>query len=121
MENQQHMIEMKIDHELEQLIDLLTKKDEIIAFKTAEENITHNKWIQEKIEKIKEKQKDLVNFEYYEKPQAYRETLNEVEALNNEIDRNISVQKYRTSLAEANEIVQHLFKQIQSEIDSINN
>ena len=66
MENQQYTIETKIDQELEQLIDLLTEKDEIITFKTAEENITHNKWIQEKIAKIKEKQKDLVNFEYYE-------------------------------------------------------
>ena len=41
MENQQYTIETKIDQELEQLIDLLTEKDEIITFKTAEENITH--------------------------------------------------------------------------------
>jgi cell fate (sporulation/competence/biofilm development) regulator YmcA (YheA/YmcA/DUF963 family) len=121
MENQQHTIEEKIDQELEHLIDLLTQKDEIVAFKTAEENISDNKWIQEKIELIKEKQKNLVNFEYYEKPQAYKKTLNEVEVLNNEINMNISVQKYRTSLAEANEIVQHLFKRIQNEIDLINN
>ena len=121
MEVPKHTIAAEVDKELEELIQLLTQKDEIVVFKAAEENIAHNKWIQEKVELIKEKQKDLVNFEYYEKPQAYKKTLADVEELNQAIDTNISVQKYRTSLAEANEIVQFLFKRIQNEIDTINN
>lgn len=118
---QKHTIETEVDNEVDTLIHLLIHKNEIVAFKSAEENIAHNKWVQEQIELIKEKQKDLVNFEYYEKPQAYKKTLKDIEALNQAIDTNISVQKYRTSLAEANEIVQFLFKKIQNEIDSINN
>ncbi|MGP6140047.1 YlbF family regulator [Jeotgalibaca sp. A127] len=116
--NEYH-IESDINKELDKLIALLLQKEEIIAFQKAENKVEESKWVQDTIEQIKNKQRDLVNFEYYEKPEAYKKTLDELNALNKAIDENITVQQYRASLVEANEVVQFLFKQIQTEVDSI--
>ncbi|UJF14867.1 hypothetical protein LZ578_07540 [Jeotgalibaca sp. MA1X17-3] len=68
------------------------------------------------IEQIKEKQKELVHFEYFEKPMAYQKTLKQLTTLNELLDENISVQAYKESLWEANELVQMLFEQIQDAV-----
>lgn len=112
-------LEHEINQEVERLAKLLSEKEEILSFQKAEKSIEANTWIQETIGKIKQKQKEIVNFEYYEKPQAYKQSLDELNRLNNAIDDNISVQKYRTALAEANEIVQLVFRQIQDGVDKI--
>lgn len=110
-------IEKSVDRELDKLIGLLQDKEEIIRYQEMEKNVSENQWLNEIVEKIKEKQKNLVNFEYYEKPEAYQATLEELEELNRELDENITVNAYQDSLWEANEIVQLLFAQIQESVN----
>lgn len=119
MQPKEYKIEPLVEKELEHLITLLTNKEEIITYQQAEQNVEGSQWIQDTIEKIKNKQRDLVNFEYYEKPEAYRKTLLELEELNKKIDENITVQHYRTSLFEANEVVQFVFERLQEQIDAM--
>lgn len=110
-------IEESVDRELDKLIELLQDKEEIIRYQEMEKNVTENQWLNQIVEQIKEKQKKLVNFEYYEKPEAYQATLKELEELNRELDENITVNAYQDSLWEANEIVQLLFAQIQESVN----
>lgn len=110
-------IEESVDRELDKLIELLQDKEEIIRYQEMEKNVSENQWLNQIVEQIKEKQKKLVNFEYYEKPEAYQATLKELEELNRELDENITVNAYQDSLWEANEIVQLLFAQIQESVN----
>lgn len=110
-------IEESVDRELDKLIELLQDKEEIIRYQEMEKNVSENQWLNQIVEQIKEKQKNLVNFEYYEKPEAYQATLKELEELNRELDENITVNAYQDSLWEANEIVQLLFAQIQESVN----
>lgn len=109
-------IEETIDYELEVLIDLLQKKEEIARYRKIEEQIEKNETLHILISQIKEKQKELVHFEYYEKPNAYQNTLKELNKFNQLLDENISIQAYKDSLWQANEIVQMLFEQIQDAV-----
>ncbi|HJB23244.1 MAG TPA: YlbF family regulator [Candidatus Jeotgalibaca pullicola] len=110
-------IEESVDRELDKLIELLQDKEEIIRYQEMEKNVSENQWLNQIVEQIKEKQKNLVNFEYYEKPEAYQATVKELEELNRELDENITVNAYQDSLWEANEIVQLLFAQIQESVN----
>lgn len=121
MEPTTDYIEPRIAKELDQLITMLTNKEEIIRYKELEKHVHENEWINNTIEKIKMKQKELVQFEHYDKPQAHEKALDELAALNQQLDENITVKAYRASLEEANEIVQFIFEKIQDGIDMINN
>lgn len=99
------------------LIKLLQEKEEIKQYQKAEAYVERNPWIQEMITLIKAKQQELVNFEYYEKPVAYKKTLEELNELNKEIEENISVINYKDTLYEADQIVQMIFSQLQEAVD----
>lgn len=113
-------IEPRIAKELDQLITMLANKEEIVRYKELEKYVHENKWINHTIEQIKKKQKELVQFEHYDKPEAHKKALEELAALNQLLDENITVKAYRASLEEANDIVQFIFKKMQDEIDMIN-
>lgn len=110
-------IEDAVQEELGALLGLLQFKEEIIRYQAAEQAIEKNEWVQAMIEKIKQRQKELVNFEYYEKPQAHQLVKAELEQLNAELESSLSVQTYRDTLWEANEIVQLLFQRLQTAVD----
>ena len=74
-------IEKQVDEELDKLIALLQKKEEIIRYQQMEKEVQENDWLDELVETIKDKQRDLVNFEYYEKPEAYQATLKELDQI----------------------------------------
>lgn len=111
-------IEKQVDEELDKMIALLQKKEEIIRYQQMEKEVQENDWLDELVETIKDKQRDLVNFEYYEKPEAYQATLKELDRLNKELDENITVKAYKDSLWEANEVVQLLFSKIEAAANS---
>ncbi len=111
-------IEKQVDEELDKLIALLQKKEEIIRYQQMEKEVQENDWLDELVETIKDKQRDLVNFEHYEKPEAYQATLKELDRLNKELDENITVKAYKDSLWEANEVVQLLFSKIEAAANS---
>ena len=111
-------IEKQVDEELDKLIALLQKKEEIIRYQQMEKEVQENDWLDELVETIKDKQRDLVNFEYYEKPEAYQATLKELDRLNKELDENITVKACKDSLWEANEVVQLLFSKIEAAANS---
>lgn len=117
MEEQKPVIEPEIDIVVEELVESLKKKEEIIRYQAAAKRVESNLWLTEMVEKIKAKQQELVNFEYYEKPEAYKVTLQELNELNNELEENITVKQYRDALYEANEIVQRLFSQLQAAVE----
>ncbi len=110
-------IEESIVGSVDDLIELLQAKEEIKRYQAAETYVENNTWIQDMIEKIKAKQQELVNFEYYEKPAAYQKTLEELDVLNKEIEANISVINYKDTLYEADQIVQMIFSQLQEAVD----
>lgn len=113
-------IEPRIAKELDQLITMLANKEEIVRYKELEKYVHENEWINHTIEQIKMKKKELVQFEHYDKPEAHKKALEELAALNQLLDENITVKAYRASLEEANDIVQFIFKKMQDEIDMIN-
>lgn len=117
MEWEQEDMEDKVREELNVLVQQLKTKEEILRYKVAERAVEENDWIQETVEKIKHKQKELVNFQYYDKPQAFQEVKRELDQLNAELEGNISVEAYRNALWEANEIVQLLFQRLQTAVD----
>lgn len=112
-------IEKSVDQEVEKLIAILHQREEIVGYREVEKQLEKNEEIHAYIELIKEKQKEIVNLQYYEKPRAYQKALKELNGLRKQLDENISVQAYKESLWEANEIVQILFKKMQDAVGEI--
>ena len=113
-------IDKQVNEELDSLIALLQKREEITHYQEVETQIESNDSVNDLVSQIKEKQKELVHLQHYEKPVAYQKSLKELEKLYILLNENISVQAYQEALFEANETIQMIFMNIREEISDRN-
>ncbi|SDH00416.1 Cell fate regulator YmcA, YheA/YmcA/DUF963 family (controls sporulation, competence, biofilm development) [Alteribacillus persepolensis] len=85
---------------------LISKTEEVDFFKKAETKINQNLKVQELIGKIKNKQKQAVNLQHYQKHEALKQVEKEIEELNQEIDEIPLVQEFKQSQTEVNHLLQ---------------
>ncbi|SDH54346.1 RicAFT regulatory complex protein RicA family protein [Alteribacillus bidgolensis] len=85
---------------------LISETEEVDFFKKAEEKINKNLKVQELIGKIKNKQKQAVNLQHYEKREALKQVEQEIDELNKEIDEIPLVQEFKQSQKDVNHLLQ---------------
>ncbi|MGY4689896.1 RicAFT regulatory complex protein RicA family protein [Salibacterium sp. K-3] len=89
-----------------ELGSLISETEEVDFFKRAEAQINRNVRVQELIQKIKNKQKQAVNLQHYEKKEALKQAEDELAALNEEIESIPIVQEFQQSQKDVNELLQ---------------
>ncbi|EOL45469.1 hypothetical protein RV11_GL000098 [Enterococcus phoeniculicola] len=102
---------------LDRLSELLEHNEVIQKYKALKQRVEQNKHLDELIEKIKQAQKDAVQFAHYGKPEAEREAIKEADRLTEEFNQHPLVLAYRTQLVEANDLVHHLTDLIQRKVN----
>ncbi|WP_240375387.1 RicAFT regulatory complex protein RicA family protein [Bacillus piscicola] len=85
---------------------LIAETEEVDFFKRAEGQINKNVRVQELIAKIKNKQKEAVNLQHYQKTEALKQVEKEIDELNAEIDEIPLVQEFKQSQTEVNHLLQ---------------
>ena len=102
---------------LDKLSELLEQNEVIQQYKLLKQRVEQNKYLDELIEKIKQAQKDAVQFAHYGKPEAEREAIKQADRLTEEFNQHPLVLAYREQLVEANDLVQHLTALIQRKVN----
>lgn len=115
--SQELPIEGPAEAELNRLIEILKKNEVIVRYQEAEENTKDNRVLEQLVETIKSKQKEVAAFEHYAKPAAAEKTAAELVELNKQLKDNIAVQQYREALWDANELLENVISIIQRGVD----
>ncbi|MFZ4454228.1 RicAFT regulatory complex protein RicA family protein [Salibacterium aidingense] len=84
----------------------ISETEEVDFFKRAEAQINRNVRVQELIQQIKNKQKEAVNLQHYEKQEALKQAEQELEELNKEIESIPIVQEFQQSQKDVNQLLQ---------------
>nr|WP_319218769.1 YlbF family regulator [uncultured Trichococcus sp.] len=115
---QEQPIEGQAEAELRKLTEMLKKNEVIVRYQKAEVNAKENRSLEQLVEAIKSKQKEVAAFEHYAKPAAAEKTAAELADLNKQLQESIAVQQYREALWDANELLENVIGIIQRGIDA---
>lgn len=107
----------KINEELTKLIALFEKSAMIQRYKDLEKKIEDNQKLSVLVEKIKEKQKEAVQYAHYDKPEAERQAIQQADELKEEFDNHPLVIAYRKQLIEVNDWLQYITDKIQYRVN----
>lgn len=109
--------EPEVNAALAKLTVLLQENDVIQRYQELKQRADSNQHLQELQEKIERAQKDIVQFQHYDKPEAHKAAVLEADRLTREFDTHPLVMAYREQLVEANDLLQHLTNLIQTSVN----
>lgn len=109
--------EQQVAREVDQLVALLQESALVKNFKTVEKQARKHEGLKALEEQIKAAQKDAVNFAHYDKPEAEKKAIQEIERLNQAFKAHPLVQAYRQQLIETDELLHHISSTIQKEVN----
>jgi cell fate (sporulation/competence/biofilm development) regulator YmcA (YheA/YmcA/DUF963 family) len=84
----------------------LTETEEVRRFRQAERQIQKSRRVQQLIEEIKRKQKELVHAKHYQKTNYIRQLEGELDRLQQELENLPIVREYQQSQVEMNDLLQ---------------
>lgn len=109
--------EQAVNEALHQLENLLKENEIIRSYREIEARVKNNKQLDELAEKIRQAQKDAVQYAHYGKPEAEKQALAEADRLTELFDQHPLVILYRERLAEADDLIQHITQRIQKAVN----
>lgn len=104
--NVEFVIREDIMAKTKELAELLTTSTEIQFFQQAEKQISSNEGIQQLINKIKKKQKEIVAFKSFQNSQMVQKIENEIDQLQDELDSVPIVNEFKQSQEDINYMLQ---------------
>lgn len=117
MTEERHIQDDDIQGALTTLLHQLQAYDVIQNYQLIEAQAKDHPALQELIERIKAEQKNVVQFEHYDKPVAAQKALKEADRLQAELENHPLVVSYRHRLIEANELVQYITQRIETTVN----
>lgn len=106
------MNQLETDHPIlahaSRLGEHLSQTEEIRRFRQAEEQVNRSNRVKGLIEEIKQKQKELVHGKHYGKHEYVRQLEQELDCLQEEMERLPIVREYQQSQVEVNDLLQTL-------------
>lgn len=99
-----------------ELAKMIAETEEVDFFTRAEQQVNANLRIQELIAQIKKEQKEAVNLEHYNKPEALKKVDERIDQLNDELDQIPLVQEFKRSQMAVNNILQLVATTISNEV-----
>ncbi|MED1794501.1 RicAFT regulatory complex protein RicA family protein [Brevibacillus nitrificans] len=89
-----------------ELAAMISRTNEVDFFKRAELQIKHNERVQELIDSLKQKQKQMVMFESINKPELVKKVEEEFNAMQDELDSIPIVTEFKQSQVDVNDLLQ---------------
>jgi len=89
-----------------ELASMISRTNEVDFFKRAELQIKNNERVQELIDKLKQKQKQMVMFESINKPELVQKVEGEYNQLHEELDAIPVVTEFKQSQVDVNDLLQ---------------
>ncbi|WNC12451.1 YlbF family regulator [Brevibacillus brevis] len=89
-----------------ELATMISRTNEVDFFKRAENQIKHNERVQELIDALKQKQKQMVMFESINKPELVKKLEDEFNQLQEELDSIPIVNEFKQSQVDVNDLLQ---------------
>lgn len=89
-----------------ELASMISRTNEVDFFKRAELQIKHNERVQELIDSLKQKQKQMVMFESINKPELVKKVEDEFNAMQDELDAIPIVNEFKQSQVDVNDLLQ---------------
>lgn len=111
--------EKQLEQEVETLLGLLKTHESVQNFQSVQERAQDHPGLKALEEQIKATQKDAVNFAHYDKPEAERQAIVEIDRLNKAYKSHPLVSSYRQNLMEADELLQYVSTMIQKKVNRI--
>ncbi|WP_297074423.1 YlbF family regulator [uncultured Enterococcus sp.] len=112
-------MEESIQKELEILEQLIASHPIIREFKEVQLRAQNNTALKELEAQIKRAQKDAVQYAHYDKPEAEKIAIKEIEQLQATYDQHPLVVRYRDVLYEANELLQYVTTTLQKKVNHV--
>lgn len=109
--------EQVLQAEVDKMLSLLTTHESVQTFKDIQGKAQNHPGLKELEEKIKRAQKDAVAYAHYDKPEAEKQAVQEINDLNKAYKTHPLVENYRDRLIEADELLQHVSTMIQKEVN----
>ncbi|GGI66685.1 YlbF family regulator [Enterococcus alcedinis] len=109
--------EQALQAEVDKMLSLLTTHESVQTFKDIQGKAQNHPGLKELEEKIKRAQKDAVAYAHYDKPEAEKQAVQEINDLNKAYKTHPLVENYRDRLIEADELLQHVSTMIQKEVN----
>lgn len=109
--------EQTLQEEVEKMLSLLTTHESVAQFKEVQGKAQNHAGLKELEAQIKRAQKDAVAYAHYDKPEAEKLAIEEINALNKAYKSHPLVDMYRDRLVEADELLQHVSTLIQKEVN----
>ncbi|MCD5002166.1 YlbF family regulator [Enterococcus saccharolyticus] len=109
--------EPEVQQALAKLIDLLSEHESIKEFKKIQAKAVQNEHLKELEAAIKAAQKDAVQYAHYNKPEAEKQAIERINALNKEYAEHPLVIAYREKLIEADELLQYVTSNLQRQVN----
>jgi cell fate (sporulation/competence/biofilm development) regulator YmcA (YheA/YmcA/DUF963 family) len=104
--NTEFVIREDIMAKTKELAELLTTSSEVQFFQQAEKQISTNESIQQLINKIKKKQKEIVAFKSFANPTMVKKIEDEIDQLQDELDQIPVVTEFQQSQQDINYLLQ---------------
>ncbi|KQL44481.1 RicAFT regulatory complex protein RicA family protein [Brevibacillus choshinensis] len=89
-----------------ELASMISRTNEVDFFKRAELQIKHNERVQELIDSLKQKQKQMVMFESINKPELLKKVEDEFNQMQDELDAIPIVNEFKQSQVDVNDLLQ---------------
>ncbi|MFJ9499337.1 RicAFT regulatory complex protein RicA family protein [Brevibacillus centrosporus] len=89
-----------------ELAAMISRTNEVDFFKRAELQIKHNERVQELIDSLKQKQKQMVMFESINKPELVKKVEDEFNSMQDELDSIPIVTEFKQSQVDVNDLLQ---------------
>lgn len=109
--------EKMVQDKVAQLVKLLAEHDQIKEFKQIEGSARQSQELLQLEEKMKAAQKEAVQLDHYDKPEAARQKNLEIDRLKKDYEEHPLVLSYRQKLKNANEIVQYITENFEQQIN----
>lgn len=89
-----------------ELARMISESEEVDFFKRAEAQINENQKVKEMVASVKSLQKQAVNFQNYNKPEALKKTEEKLDNILQELDEIPIVQQFKDSQQDVNDLLQ---------------
>lgn len=109
--------EPQVAQELAALQRLLSDHPIVQEFQEIQARALQNQGLLELEEALKQAQKEIVQFEHYEKPEAKKAAEQRYASLTNEYEQHPLVVAYRQALLQADELLQYVTTEIQKKMN----
>ncbi|TCZ80241.1 hypothetical protein E0485_04045 [Paenibacillus albiflavus] len=104
--NKEFVVREDIMVKTKELAELITTSSEVQFFQQADKQISGNEGIQNLINQIKKKQKEIVAFKSFDNPAMVQKIENEIDQLQDELDQVPIVNEFRQSQEDINYLLQ---------------